>query len=140
MEPGIPLTTYYVAYLPIYYLSRRHICSVLSKQYHAIQYVCSSLHNVRCRPNYPVALDASHGTCHRQSGYHSLPREIRLHVRCRCLLATKKNLGFSLEQQDILVLMSRYILIIIFEPRCEKTGLRGFRPGQTQAGLYSHRG
>ena len=24
-------------------------------------------------------------------------------------------------------------------PRCEKTGLRGFRPGPTQTGLYSHR-
>ena len=26
-----------------------------------------------------------------------------------------------------------------FEPRSEKTGLRGFRPGPTQTGLYSHR-
>ena len=26
-----------------------------------------------------------------------------------------------------------------FEPRCEKTGLLGFRPGPTQTGLYSHR-
>ena len=25
------------------------------------------------------------------------------------------------------------------EPRCEKTGLRGFRPGPTQTGLYNHR-
>ena len=25
-----------------------------------------------------------------------------------------------------------------YEPHCEKTGLRGFRPGQTQARLYSH--
>ena len=25
------------------------------------------------------------------------------------------------------------------EPRCEKTGLRGFRTGPTQTGLYSHR-
>ena len=25
------------------------------------------------------------------------------------------------------------------EPHCEKTGLRGFRPGPTQTGLYSHR-
>ena len=25
------------------------------------------------------------------------------------------------------------------EPRCEKTGLRGFRPGPTQSGLYDHR-
>ena len=28
---------------------------------------------------------------------------------------------------------------LIFEPRSEKTGLRGFRPGLTQTGLYSHR-
>ena len=27
----------------------------------------------------------------------------------------------------------------IYEPRSEKTGLRGFRPGPTQTGLYSHR-
>ena len=25
------------------------------------------------------------------------------------------------------------------EPRYEKTGFRGFRPGPTQTGLYSHR-
>ena len=25
------------------------------------------------------------------------------------------------------------------QPRCEKTGLRGFRPDPTQTGLYSHR-
>ena len=24
-----------------------------------------------------------------------------------------------------------------YEPHCEKTGLRGFRPGPTQTGLYS---
>ena len=28
---------------------------------------------------------------------------------------------------------------LVFEPRCEKTGLRGFRPGPTQTGLYSHK-
>ena len=27
----------------------------------------------------------------------------------------------------------------LFEPRCEKTGLRGFRPGPTQTGMYCHR-
>ena len=29
--------------------------------------------------------------------------------------------------------------IIKYEPRSEKTGLRGFRPGPTQTGLYCHR-
>ena len=27
----------------------------------------------------------------------------------------------------------------LYEPGCEKTGLRGFGPGPTQTGLYSHR-
>ena len=31
------------------------------------------------------------------------------------------------------------VLHLLFEPRCEKTGLRGFRPGPTQTGLGSHR-
>ena len=30
-------------------------------------------------------------------------------------------------------------LALLYEPRCEKTGLRGFRPGPTQTRLYSHR-
>ena len=28
---------------------------------------------------------------------------------------------------------------VIYEPRCEKTGLRGFRPSPTQTRLYNHR-
>ena len=32
-----------------------------------------------------------------------------------------------------------FIVIVINEPRCEKTGLRGARPGLTQTGLYNHR-
>ena len=33
----------------------------------------------------------------------------------------------------------RFQIIIKYEPRSEKTGLLGFRPGPTQTGLYSHR-
>ena len=29
--------------------------------------------------------------------------------------------------------------LLIFEPRCEKTGLQGFRPGPTETRLYSYR-
>ena len=29
--------------------------------------------------------------------------------------------------------------VVSYEPRREKTGLRGFRPGLTQTNLYSHR-
>ena len=32
-----------------------------------------------------------------------------------------------------------HVIITLNEPRREKTGLRGFRPGPTQTGLYSHR-
>ena len=28
--------------------------------------------------------------------------------------------------------------LLLYEPRCEKTGLRGFRPGPTQTRLYNH--
>ena len=31
------------------------------------------------------------------------------------------------------------VLILQFEPRSEKTGLRGFRPGPAQTGLYEGR-
>ena len=44
--------------------------------------------------------------------------------------------GFSFCLQSLL----KYeIQDTINEPRCEKTSLRGFRPGPTQTGLYSHR-
>ena len=33
----------------------------------------------------------------------------------------------------------RFGTTVVYEPRCEKTGLRGFRPGPTQTGLFSHR-
>ena len=32
-----------------------------------------------------------------------------------------------------------YVAVFVNEPPCEKTGLRGFRPGPTQTGLWSHR-
>ena len=28
--------------------------------------------------------------------------------------------------------------VLVFEPRCEKTGLRCLQPGPTQMGLYNH--
>ena len=34
---------------------------------------------------------------------------------------------------------SPFVVARLFEPRREKTGLRGFRPGPTQTGLYSLR-
>ena len=30
------------------------------------------------------------------------------------------------------------VLLLFYEPRSEKTDLRGFRPGPTQTGLYSY--
>ena len=36
-------------------------------------------------------------------------------------------------------LISLKNMLPVFEPRCKKTGLRGFRPSPTQTELYSHR-
>ena len=46
--------------------------------------------------------------------------------------------GLSLTRSEIL---KTFFLVTSYknEPRCEKAGLRGFRPGPTQTGLYSHR-
>ena len=35
--------------------------------------------------------------------------------------------------------LDNYLKTMVNEPRCEKTGLRGFRPGPTQTGLCSYR-
>ena len=35
--------------------------------------------------------------------------------------------------------LSKINWFTVYKPRCEKTGLRGFGPGPTQTGLYSHR-
>ena len=39
----------------------------------------------------------------------------------------------------ITVIFLMEALFMPYEPHCAKTGLRGFRPGQTQIGLYSHK-
>ena len=47
---------------------------------------------------------------------------------------------FELSMNFILLINGEIIVgILTFEPCREKTGLLGFRPGRTQAGLYSHR-
>ena len=57
----------------------------------------------------------------------------------RCIL----NTGIGLEyfvSNDVYTkkLTMGNVLNFIYEPRCEKTGLRGFRPGGTQTRLYNH--
>ena len=51
------------------------------------------------------------------------------------LLSTefKATIGLSKHQTET------HTHSVTYEPRCEKTGLRGFRPGPTQTGLYNHR-
>ena len=39
----------------------------------------------------------------------------------------------------IYVCCGAVFILLIIEPRSKKTGLRGFRPGPIQTGLYSHR-
>ena len=55
-----------------------------------------------------------------------------------------KSTTYQGSSSVVLVLMSVSALSFLcicklYEPRCEKTGLRGFRTGPTQTGLYSHR-
>ena len=40
-------------------------------------------------------------------------------------------------EEEIRCIFDDFLLLL--EPRSEKTGLRGFRPGPTQTELYSHR-
>ena len=51
-----------------------------------------------------------------------------------------KYLSFNFET-DVIWLVGNFscpVVVFIIEPRCEKTGLRGFRPGPTQTGLCNH--
>ena len=55
-----------------------------------------------------------------------------LYCLCRTWSETTKT--------DFLVMCLIYSTTAsLYEPRYEKTGLRGFRPGPTQTGLYNHR-
>ena len=44
----------------------------------------------------------------------------------------------TIEEGFIPTLSTSHFCLLSFEPRCEKTGLRGFRPGPTQTRLYSY--
>ena len=46
--------------------------------------------------------------------------------------------GIIMQRGDELTPVEEISKLWPFEPRCEKTGLRGFRPGTTQTGLYNH--
>ena len=45
----------------------------------------------------------------------------------------------GLLSMSVSVLSSPFVCAYKIDPRCEKTGLRGFRPGPTQTGLYTYR-
>ena len=50
-------------------------------------------------------------------------------------LRLKATCNYTLQSLSSIFFIFQYT----FEPRCEKTGLRGFRPGPTQTELCSHR-
>ena len=52
---------------------------------------------------------------------------------------TDQKLNMIIPSGADCVFFDQTTLKISYEPCCEKTGLRGFRPGQTQNGLYSYR-
>ena len=51
----------------------------------------------------------------------------------------KRNCAWSYLMTKLFILHLSYHAQHFDEPRCEKTGLRGFRPDPTETGLYSHR-
>ena len=86
----------------------------------------------------------------QQCGFRTRPTQTELYKHRRRLVAG--NFGFShlvltsdISEIDRVYLVACEGLIIetvvslTNEPRCERTGIWGFRPGLTQTGLYSHR-
>ena len=53
------------------------------------------------------------------------------------LCHAKHNVTYETADQRLWCLDS--IANLLYEPRCEKSGLRGFRPGPTQTVLYNYR-
>ena len=59
-------------------------------------------------------------------------------VRRRFLSELKENRKGGRRQRSMIFTSVCVMYSLILEPRCEKTGLRGFRQGPTRTGLYSH--
>ena len=60
--------------------------------------------------------------------------ELRNYCLCFCVCIGVIGKKINIKRSLIVLLVA-----LLFEPRSEKTGLRGFRPGLTQTGLCSHR-
>ena len=66
------------------------------------------------------------------TGFNGLRKEIDRRTRRDAIIQ-------QLSETTADVMCLQEVHIKPYEPRCEKTGFRGFRPGQTQTGLFSHR-
>ena len=55
------------------------------------------------------------------------------------LVLNSKYFKIKFVSIDVAMCGSVHDVVTVYEPRCEKNGLRGFRPGPTQTRLYSHR-
>ena len=60
-------------------------------------------------------------------------------VKQNGLLSVLHKIVISITDVIFSQLPTTYSFMEKYEPRCEKTGLQGFRPGPTQTGLCSHR-
>ena len=60
-------------------------------------------------------------------------------VQCNHVAVYTILVNELLSDNTTVLIESRYSNLTLFEPRRQKTGLRGFRPGPTQTELYSHR-
>ena len=74
---------------------------------------------------------STHNLCFRakirKNEHLCTPQFYYTKVRCKGVLVTRT------------CFRNEVFMLLLFEPSCEKTGLRGFRPGRTQTGLYSYR-
>ena len=80
-----------------------------------------------------------HYLCLENQGADQLRGYLTADLRLNCNIIMQKA-GFLINQPLCEICESEYdrSCWVIIEPRYEKTGLRGFSPGPTQTGLYSH--
>ena len=95
---------------------------------------------------YFVQANVEGVNCDRcQPGFYDLSKDNELGCReCFCFGISNVCQSAGLGLVQVSANVSRWSgpekqIRCIFEPRCEKGGLRGFRPGPTQSRLYNHR-
>ena len=71
--------------------------------------------------------------------FHLNTLKIKSHLKCYYDLQNRTPVVISYESlfKQISYEMATHVRSLTSEPRCEKTGLQGFRPGPTHTRLYT---